>query len=159
MRSVRFTCRTMKSIIFPLLLLPFYLYASEIESCAPKVLYKGDKFVIKLNTPHGTDFIIKTPDNRSYEICFWYPEHEKYKPEVMYKTDVCRSISHVELIAEYTPIGGWNHNEGPSFGPFKATAFDVPGTYEVIVSPNIETEDPILSRCTVEYKGQRNKSN
>jgi len=142
-------------ILFLLSLNTVFGYAEDIKNCSPKVLYYGDTFTIDLNTPHGSDFIITPPSRKkTFEICFWYPKDSKNKPETMYEYNECKNVKQIKLVAGITEVGGWNHEE-ESFGPFKSVLFQEVGTYEIIVSTNIETDDPIISKCLVEYKGKK----
>lgn len=144
-----------KLLVIFSLFVPITCYAGDIQSCTPKILYFGDTFTINLNTPHGADFIIYPPSReKSFEICFWYPKDSKNKPETMFEYNECKNVKQVKLVAGITEVGGWNHEE-ESFGPFKSVLFQEVGTYEIIVSPNIETDDPVISKCLVEYKGKK----
>lgn len=128
--------------------------SSEILSCKPEKLYFGDKFVINLKVPHGRDLIIQAPNDLSYEICFWYPKNSTNSPVPMFDYKKCASIDKVEIIAGVTETGGMNNND-KNFGPIKGVIFNETGKYKVIVSPNIETELPIISSCQIEYLGKR----
>lgn len=128
--------------------------SSDILSCMPEKLFFGDKFVINLKVPHGQDFIIQAPSNLSYELCFWYPKNSTNTPVPMFDYKKCASVEKVEIIAGVTETGGMNNNE-KNFGPIKGVIFSEVGKYKVIVSPNIETESPVISSCQMEYLGKR----
>ena len=136
---------------FAIISLP--VLSSEIISCKPEKLFFGDTFVINLKVPHGRDFIIQAPNNVTYEICFWYPKDSTNTPAPMFDYKKCASINKVEIIAGVTETSGMDNNE-KKFGPIKGVIFSKTGKYKVIVSPNIETESPIISSCQVEYFGK-----
>ncbi|WP_299271065.1 hypothetical protein [uncultured Psychrosphaera sp.] len=131
--------------------------SSEIVSCEPKQLYKGDKFTISLEVPHGADFLISGGKGLNYEVCFWYPKGNTGNLKTLYEYQECETIETVELIAGVTKIRYIDRSVSkngvyvPQYGP----VFRDIGEYEVIVSPNIETEDALISQCKVKYLGEK----
>ena len=142
-------------LIYPLILSLFTLpcLSSEIVSCEPKQLYKGDKFTINLKVPHGADFLISGGKGLSYEVCFAYPKGSTGNVKTLYEYQECKTIETVELIAGVTKIGYRDKNASyvPQYGP----VFRDIGEYKVIVSPNLETEYALISQCKVKYLGEK----
>jgi hypothetical protein len=113
-------------------------------ACEPRTLSRGKSLVLSLPPGHGRELGIMTPDRGLLFVAF-RPESPTCRPPIT--SDEFLSKSSLELntasaVGVYTPCD-----------KELVPVFQSPGTYELIVSPNLETEDtPAILRCKIEFK-------
>jgi hypothetical protein len=115
---------------------------SQSFGCEPSVLRSGQDLVLTLPSPHGRELGIVTPDKGLLFVAF-RPESPTCRPPIA--SDDFLAQSRVELHTT-SAVGVHTPCDTKSLKIFEAL-----GTYEIVVSPNLETEDsPANLRCKIE---------
>jgi hypothetical protein len=113
-------------------------------ACEPRTVRRGDSLVLSLPPGHGRELGIIAPDRGLLFVAF-RPESATCRPPIT--SDEFLSKSTLELSTS-SAVGVRTPCDTEL-----VRIFETAGSYEVIVSPNLETEDtPANLRCKVEYK-------
>jgi hypothetical protein len=119
--------------------------ASNID-CKPKVLTSSGKLAIQLPRVHGGDSAIIDPKGEHFFISFYQPDKESSFQPIIPATIFSR-ITNFSITSETKGYRG-SRRDGT-----KENIFSEDGIYELIVSPALETEEPILDGwCKFQYK-------
>jgi hypothetical protein len=121
--------------------------------CGPATISIGSKIRIRVSSPHGTDFGVRTPDNNFYFI---------YSCDTEARSDEWRAVD-CEAFAQLKTITIDPRKLKSSPTPRQAGSksvlvFAKPGTYTFMLAKNLETEntDETVNKCQVTFKPSGN---
>jgi hypothetical protein len=113
--------------------------SSEKMTCTPNPLRIGDVLKIGLPGGHGGDFAIVAPDGEYYFLAFSQPDPSSPLQPVI-ETEAFRAMTGTELHTGEARGIPWSVEGAVTAEPI----FTGPGTYILLVSAALETEDPLL---------------
>lgn len=96
-------------------------------------LYKGDTLKIKFKVPHFKDLAITTPKNKFYFVV--YNQSEEEQPSLVDWNGFANRKT-IQIITDQTKANSWDTNIKTNQIIFNET-----GTYQVLLSENLETDD------------------
>lgn len=96
-------------------------------------LYLGDTLIVKFKTPHPKDFAIRTPENRFFFIVYAFSNPEKPS---LYDWNEFANMNTIEIITDQTKANQWDARVSEN-----CLIFTVTGTYEIMLSDNLETDN------------------
>ena len=115
--------------------------------CTPDELEPGTEMTVVLPKTHGSDFAVIAPNGTFYFISFEQPDSAS-PIQPIFPADVFRGMTTLAIKVDDTRGVEWKQG-----GAERALIFRKSGKYRLVVSDNLETEDPELQGfCNVEYR-------
>ena len=105
--------------------------------CAPRRAVSGDTVRIRFPAPHGHDFAVASPDGELYFIAFQQPDRSSAVQPLVPENRFATMTEFSVPLAEFKGIP-WRTPGGAR------VIFRESGTYTLLVSPALETEDPLI---------------
>jgi hypothetical protein len=105
--------------------------------CEPRSVNASTTLRVRFPTPHGHDFAVASPDGELYFVAFQQPDRSSaVQPLIPERSFAAMSGLTVQVGAfEGIP---WRTNGS------RRAIFRESGTYTLLVSPALETEDPVI---------------
>lgn len=106
-------------------------------------LYLGDTLKVKFKTPHPKDFAIRTPDNRFFFLVYALSDPEMPS---LYDWNEFANMNTIEIITDKTKANPWDASASEN-----CLIFAVTGTYKILLSDKLETDDGTLVETVTVY--------